>query len=209
MTSGPPSRTSRLGNDPIAVAAESAAAVDVANLQGECLALQRRCLELEKSHEHQRAVIGEMRSVTAMLAEQLSQNQSDLAYTQQQLEFVVVSLERERGVVADHTEQLRLFAGESSRRGGLYADAYGTETTTLLFVLAKWLYRPVVHLAKGIYTVLSPIIHTVQSLSLFNSEVSQRFSEVKVRTQWDMKSGDLLGRLQKGSLDPLSANTKK
>ncbi|EPY33450.1 hypothetical protein STCU_02212 [Strigomonas culicis] len=152
-------------------------------------------------HDRHRVIIDELRGHVARLEEHFTKSQSEMAYVQQQLEFVVVSLEKERGIVADHTEQLRLFAGEATRHGGL--DHGGAASKPLVLVLANWLYMPVIHFAKGFYTLLYPIINTAQSLSLFNSEVLQRYTNEHLRSRWNNeRKGDLLDMLQRGTYDP-------
>lgn len=171
-------------------------------------ALGAHCRHLERNQERHRVIIDDLRSHITKLEDHYSKGQADLAYAQQQLEYVVVSLEREHGILADHTEQLRLFAGES--RGNAGGDAGAQYNKSILLMVGGWLYMPVVHFAKGVYTLFAPIINTAQSLSLLNSEVLQRFADEHVRSRWgDARNGDLLGKLQKGSLDPPSVSNRK
>lgn len=180
----------------------------VAELTASVASLTARCRRLERHSERQRGMLEEVRVTVAKLEETVSKGQTELAYAQQQLEYVVVSLERERGIVADHTEQLRLFAGESRGRTGL--DANRRSAKSMLLLLGSWLYMPVVHFAKGVYTLLAPIITTAQSLSLLNSEVLQRFTDDGVRARWgNARNGDLLVKLQRGTLDPPSVSGRK
>ncbi|KAK7199078.1 hypothetical protein NESM_000876600 [Novymonas esmeraldas] len=168
--------------------------------------LSRRCRNIEVANERRRVIIEDLRTHVTRLEELFGKSQSDLAYAQQQLEFVVISLERQHGIVADHTEQLRLFAGESSSRGRTARHNDGQRS--LLLLVGNWLYAPVVHFAKGVYTLFSPIITTAQSLSLLNSDVVHRNSSTRLR--WAAaRKGDLLGMLQRGALDPDSATTRK
>ncbi|EAN96414.1 hypothetical protein C3747_54g247 [Trypanosoma cruzi] len=169
---------------------------------------KRRLKQVDKIIERQRVVVNDVRISTSRFEDMFTKTNSDLQYIQQQLEYVVVSLEKERGIVADHTEQLRLFAMESNRRDGRSADVLD-DGTSLLFWLATWLYRPLVHFAKGCYTLFSPLINTLQSLSLFNTDVLMRRSEIGVRLRHVETNEDLLKRLQKGSLDPTSLPKKK
>lgn len=168
--------------------------------------LSQRCSTLERAKERQRAAIDELKASVARLEELIGKNQHDFAYAQQQLEFVVMSLERQHGIVADHTEQLRLFAGESSTRVRSSTESAGSRP--LMLLIGNWIYTPVVHFAKGVYTLFSPIINTAQSLSLLNSEVLNR--NVTDRIRWAaVKKGELLGMLQKGFLDPDASPNRK
>ncbi|GET86848.1 hypothetical protein, conserved [Leishmania tarentolae] len=168
--------------------------------------LSRRCRQLEHASERKSVAIEDLRAHLTRLEELFSRSQSEMAYAQQQLEFVVMSLESQHGIVADHTEQLRLFAGESTHRG--YATTSGNSQRSLLLLMGNWLYTPVVHFAKGVYTLFSPIITTMQSLSLLNSDIMHRNNSEHLR--WGAaKEGNLLGMLQRGTLDPnLAANRK-
>ncbi|AYU77077.1 hypothetical protein conserved [Leishmania donovani] len=168
--------------------------------------LSRRCRHLENASERKSVVIEDLRAHVARLEELFGKSQGEMAYAQQQLEFVVMSLESQHGIVADHTEQLRLFAGESTHRG--YATTQGNAQRSLLLLMGNWLYTPVVHFAKGVYTLFSPIITTAQSLSLLNSDVLHRNASERLR--WGAaRKGDLLGMLQRGALDPDSAANRK
>lgn len=173
--------------------------------------LVRHFRNLERRFERQRAIVEDLRSHAVSLEEHQARLQSEMAYTQQQLEFVGVSLEREHDIVADHTEQLRLFARQTSRQQRT-GDHQTREGKSLFLILGDWLYLPLVYLAKGVYTLFSPIILTAQSLSLLNSEVLNRYDE-RIHTRWgDARTGDLLVMLQEGQLDPsapLGANKKK
>ncbi|RNF12582.1 uncharacterized protein Tco025E_06432 [Trypanosoma conorhini] len=166
-------------------------------------ATRRRLKQMEKALERQRVIVNEVRASTSRFEDTFTKTNSDLQYIQQQLEYVVVSLEKERGTVADHTEQLRLFAMESNRRDGRNAD-FSDDGTSMLLWLATWLYRPLVHFAKGCYTLLSPLLNTLESLSLFNTDVLVRRSESGSRLRHSETNEDLLKRLQKGTLDPTS-----
>ncbi|ORC83885.1 uncharacterized protein TM35_000541090 [Trypanosoma theileri] len=168
---------------------------------------KRRLKQIEKSLERQRVIVNEVRATSSRFEDTFAKTNSDLQYIQQQLEYVVINLEKERGIVADHTEQLRLFAMESNRRDGRVAEV-SDDGTSLLIWLATWLYRPLVHFAKGCYTLLSPLINTLQSLSLFNSDVLVRRNESGTRLRQTETNEDLLQRLQKGSLDPTSVVKK-
>ncbi|KAH9586647.1 hypothetical protein LSM04_003477 [Trypanosoma melophagium] len=168
---------------------------------------KRRIKQIEKSLERQRVIVNDVRATTSRFEDTFTKTNSDLQYIQQQLEYVVINLEKERGIVADHTEQLRLFAMESNRRDGRVAEV-SDDGTSLLLWLATWLYRPLVHFAKGCYTLLSPLINTLRSLSLFNSDVLVRRSESGTRLRPTETNEDLLQRLQKGSLDPTSVVKK-
>lgn len=181
---------------------------NIQQLQEVAEKLSVRCRRLERRQDRQSVVIDELRAHMAMLEEHFAKSQSDFAYAQQQLEYVAVGLEREHGIVADHTEQLRLFANESSRHG--VANDGNGDQRPLLFTLANWLYAPLVHFAKGVYTLFSPLIDTAQSLSLFNAEVLLQFSDQRARLRWqDARNGDLLQKLQRGVLDPNSGNARK
>lgn len=168
-------------------------------------AIARQLKQVEKNHERQRVVVNDARASTSRFEGTLTKMNSDIQYIQQQLEYVVISLEKEHGIVADHTEQLRLFAVESSRHDGRPADT-SDDGTLLLMWLATWFYRPLVHFAKGCYTLLSPLINTFRSLSLFSADVLVRRSETGTRLHRTETHGDLLKRLQKGSLDPTSVS---
>lgn len=171
-------------------------------LQSTVEQLTRRCRHLEVVSERKKVIIDDLRAHITRLEELFGKSQSDMAYAQQQLEFVVISLERQRGIVADHTEQLRLFAGESTQRGRTAAE--GPAQRSMLLLVGNWLYTPVVHFAKGMYSLISPIINTAQSLSLLNSDVLHRNAADRIR--WGAtKKGDLLGMLQRGVLDPDAA----
>ncbi|RNF06539.1 hypothetical protein TraAM80_03957 [Trypanosoma rangeli] len=170
-------------------------------------ATKRRLKQIEKILERQRVVVNEVRASTSRFEDMFTKTNSDLQYIQQQLEYVVITLEKERGTIADHTEQLRLFAMESNCRDGRNADALDDGTSMLLW-LATWLYRPLVHFAKGCYTLLSPLLNTLQSLSLFNTDVLVRRSESGARLRHVETNEDLLKRLQKGTLDPTSLKKK-
>lgn len=149
-----------------------------------------RCRHLERLVEKQRVA----------MEDRLSKSQAELTYAQKQLEFVVVNFEREHGIVADHTEQLRLLANQAARWRNLHNSDQGK--TSLLRELANWLYTPVVNFVKGIYTLLSPFINTVQSLSIMNSDVLQRHAEVKIRSRWgEATKGNLINLLRTGALD--------
>ncbi|KAG5509489.1 hypothetical protein JKF63_06194 [Porcisia hertigi] len=168
--------------------------------------LSRRCRHLENDSVRKRVVIDGLREHVAHLEALLSKTQREMAYAQQQLEFVVISLEKQHGIVADHTEQLRLFAGESTHRG--HEMMRGTAQRPFLLLIGNWLYTPLVYFAKGVYSLFSPIITTVQSLSLLNSDVLQRKSGDSFH--WDAaRKGDLLGMLQRGSLDPDSTSNRR
>lgn len=168
--------------------------------------LTRRCRQLEGVSERKRVVIEDLRAHVTRMEELFAKSQSDMAYAQQQLEFVVISLERQHGIVADHTEQLRLFAGESTQRG--WAANQSSPQRSLLLIIGNWLYTPVVHFAKGVYTLMSPIVTTAQSLSLLNADVLHRNSSDRLR--WGAaQKGDLLGMLQRGALDPDAAAGRK
>ncbi|CAD2220149.1 hypothetical protein, conserved [Angomonas deanei] len=166
--------------------------------------LSKRCQYLEKVQDRQRVITEDLRNHIAKLEEHFAKSSTELTYAQQQLEFVVISQEREHGVVADHTEQLRLFAGEAGRYGANSAKA---EAKPFILILANWLYTPVVQFVKGIYTLFFPFINTTQSLSLFNSGVLQRYTASQTRARWEqMRKGDLLEMLQTGTLDPTVHN---
>ncbi|KAG5509905.1 hypothetical protein GH5_07752 [Leishmania sp. Ghana 2012 LV757] len=168
--------------------------------------LSKRCRHLENESERRRVIIDDLRAHVTRLEELFGKSQCEMAYAQQQLEFVVMSLESQHGIVADHTEQLRLFAGVSTNRG--YAMTQRNAQRSLLLLIGNWLYTPVVHFAKGVYTLFSPIITTAQSLSLLNSDVLHRNSSDRLR--WGAaRKGDLLGMLQRGALDPDSAASRK
>ncbi|XQJ25545.1 hypothetical protein NXY56_001484 [Leishmania guyanensis] len=168
--------------------------------------LSRRCRHLENTNERRSVVIDDLRARVTRLEELFGKSQGEMAYAQQQLEFVVMGLESQHGIVSDHTEQLRLFADESTHRG--CATVQGSAQRSLLLLIGNWLYTPVVHFAKGMYTILSPIITTAQSLSLLNSDVLHRNSSNRLR--WGAaRKGDLLAMLQRGALDPDSAANRK
>ncbi|KPA76577.1 hypothetical protein ABB37_07861 [Leptomonas pyrrhocoris] len=168
--------------------------------------LARRCRHLEAAVERKKVVIDDLRAHVTRLEELFGKSQNDTAYAQQQLEFVVINLERQRGIVADHTEQLRLFAGESTQRGRNASERQAQRS--VLLHMGNWLYAPVVHFAKGVYSLFSPIINTAQSLSLLNSDVLHRSAADRIR--WGTtKKGDLLGMLQRGVLDPDASAKRK
>ncbi|KAG5483965.1 hypothetical protein LSCM1_05815 [Leishmania martiniquensis] len=178
----------------------------IQHLQGAIEQLSRRCRHLENESERRRVVIDDLRAQVTRLEELFGKSQCEMAYAQQQLEFVVMSLESQHGIVSDHTEQLRLFAGVSTHRG--LATEQRNAQRSLLLLFGNWLYTPVVHFAKGVYTLFSPIITTAQSLSLLNSDVLHRNSSDRLR--WGAaRKGDLLGMLQRGALDPDSAAIRK
>lgn len=169
--------------------------------------LMRQVRNVELAHERNRVATDDLRSQVAHMEILLSKNQTELVYAQQQLEFVVMTLERERGIIAGHTEQLRLFAGETSKRSKS-ASGQGDRKPTLL-VIANWLYGPLLHFTKGVYTLFSPIISTAQSLSLLNSEVLQRREGESSARLGETRKGDLLVMLQRGLLDPISVSRRK
>jgi hypothetical protein len=175
-------------------------------LQNAVEQLSRRCRHLEIAVERKKVIIEDLRTHVTRLEELFGKSQSDMAYAQQQLEFVVISLERQHGIVADHTEQLRLFAGESTQRGRTAAE--GPAQRSMLLLVGNWLYTPVVHFAKGMYSLISPVINTAQSLSLLNSDVLHRSTADRIR--WGTtKKGDLLEMLQRGVLDPDATANRK
>ncbi|AAZ12651.1 uncharacterized protein TEOVI_000040700 [Trypanosoma equiperdum] len=172
------------------------------NLEETMESIKRRLSQLEKCVERQRVAINEVRTNTSPFDDLLTKTNGDIQSIQQQLEYVVISLERERGIVTDHTEQLRLFVRESTRRDGGRSGLSDSDPS-FLFLLATWLYRPVVDFANGCYVLLSPLIGTLQSLSLFNPDVQVRQTESGVYLNNAQPSEDLLSRLQKGQLDPV------
>ncbi|CCW61047.1 unnamed protein product [Phytomonas sp. EM1] len=178
--------------------AEASAGVDCARA---CIeSLDRRFKHLERSAERQMAGFSALHSHVSRLDEKFEKNQVDLSYAQNQLEFVVVTLERLSGIVTNHTEQLRLFAGESGRRGAERTTTH--EPKKLILTLAGWLYVPLVYFVKGIYTLLSPVITTAQSLSLFNSDVRRRLPENLPQPRWGNAGNlNLLEMLRCGSFD--------
>lgn len=180
----------------------------LAELQNQYQELAKKNASLEIANEKYRATIHDFRSKLVRMEDLFAKSQADMAYTQQQLQGVIIGLERQHGIVADHTEQLRLFAGESSKRGA-FGNTLG-EGKPLLLIIVDWLYSPLVHFVKGLYTLFSPIINTAQSLSLFNSELQMNYSDDTGKGRWWSQSekGDLLGMLQSGALDPIAARKK-
>ncbi|KAG8343183.1 hypothetical protein ERJ75_000826600 [Trypanosoma vivax] len=168
---------------------------------------RRRVIQLERNFERQRAALGEVRGSVSRFEDFISKTTSDIQSIQRQLEHVVISLERERGIITDHKEQLRLFARESTHRDIRRTDV-SEGSTSFLFFLASWLYRPLVHFANGCYTLLSPLINTIRSLSIFNSDVLIRRADVGTRLHDTQTDEDLLSRLQKGLLDPIAVLKK-
>nr|CCC91673.1 conserved hypothetical protein [Trypanosoma congolense IL3000] len=198
------------GPRPAAVSSEAtpvALCEAVRNVEENMEGLKRRLAQAERNIERQRIAINEMWTNTSPFEDLITKTNGDIQSIQQQLEYVVISLERERGVITDHTEQLRLFARESIRRDGYDPGFSGTDTS-YLFVVATWLYRPLVDFANGCYVLLSPIINTLQSLSLFNSDVVARQEKSGVCLNNKEPEEDLLVRLQKGLLDPTPTPTK-
>lgn len=132
---------------------------------------------------------------------------SDLAYTQQQLESVMISLEREHDLIADHVERLRLVANESMKNRS--KNETHKSSTRFLVLFFRWLYTPAMHLAKGVYTLVSPLIYTFNSLSLFNSDILYRYSNASVEEELQTKEirrENMLKMLQQGKLDPSSVS---
>ncbi|CCW68023.1 unnamed protein product [Phytomonas sp. Hart1] len=169
--------------------------------------LNRRFRQIEKTIERQLTGVGALHSHISRLEGRFEKSQVDLAHAQNQLELILVNLERLGGIVTNHTEQLRLFVRESGRRGPERTTV--REPKNLTLSLAGWLYVPLVYFFKGIYTLLSPVIITAQSLSLFNSAVEQRLPKNYPRPQQgDAWNRDLLSMLQDGSFDLASAPTK-
>lgn len=167
---------------------------DVDKLRAQARALKTTCDRLRSQLETTNGQIQRTEDRSGKLF-------SDMAYTQQQLESVIGSLERERDIVADHTERLRILADES-RFSSLRNSS--SSSHTLLATLTHWLYTPTMHLVKVAYSLISPIAYTLHSLSLFNSEVSRQYAIfAEHEDEGTERKDDLLTQLQMGTFDPL------
>lgn len=178
-------------------------------LRGELSKLRAQGRALKVSSDRQRTQLESLNSQMQRVEERSSKFFVDLAYTQQQLESVIASLEREHDIVADHTERLRLFADESTRSRDRRNMA--NSTRSFLVILTHWLYTPTMHLIKGFYSLISPIVYTLHSLSLFNSDILYRFANPseEENISRDNRKDDLLTMLQTGKLDPASVARKE
>lgn len=165
---------------------------------------QSRALRI--SSDRQRSQIESINSQIQRLDEKASKLYVDLTYTQQQLESVIASVEREHDIVADHSERLRLFADESTRNRDRQSTTHPSRS--FLLVLTHWLYTPTMHLIKGIYSIVSPLVYTIHSLSLFNADILYHFAESgeEENVAHAIRKDDLLSMLQNGKLDPYSSS---
>ena len=100
------------------------------------------------------------------LEESLVKIRSDHSYAQLLLENLAAVVEKEKGVVSEHTEQLRFFATQSRQQ-----RADGSSSRSLYYAALTWLYTPFLLFVKGLWLVLQPILMTMRSLSLFNAAV--------------------------------------
>eukprot|EP00796_Vickermania_ingenoplastis_P007100 gene7099-5034_t len=178
------------------------------DVKGDLNKLRAQSRALKSSSDRQRAQMENLTTQIQRADERSSKLHADLAYTQQQLEYVIASLEREHDIVADHAERLRLFADESSRN----RDRRNASSASRSFVLlvSGWLYTPAMHLAKGVYSLVSPLVYTIHSLSLFNSDILYRYSHSSDEDPCarDNRKDDLFMLLQMGKLDPPSVVKK-
>ena len=91
---------------------------------------------------------------------------SDSSYAQLLLENLAATVEKEKGLVSEHTEQLRYFANQSRQQ-----QRSEGSSRSLYYVAVTWLYTPFLLLVKGLWLVFQPLVMTMRSLSLFNSDV--------------------------------------
>lgn len=145
------------------------------------------------------------------IEERSSKFNSDMIYTQQQLEAVIASLEKEHDIIADHGERLRLVTDKNTKNRT--SALHNQSSPVILVLLTQWLYTPAMHLIKGTYSVFSPVVYTFHSLSLFNSNIHKNPSpgvgddERFLRDTGDMN--DVFNMLQMGKLDPQLVNPNK
>ena len=128
--------------------------------------------------EAQVTVLGEeLKRLDALL----SKTRMEGAYVQQQVEGITATVERDRGAVAEHTDQLRYLV--NTKR----IDGVGPSSSTV-FALGSYLFRPAMHFAQGLYAALRPVVETCNSMTLFNSSLSQQIDEDKFVTYEVRKS---------------------
>ncbi len=143
---------------------------------------------------------------------------ADAAYVQLLLEALATSMEKEKGIVSEHTEQLRFFATHSQQR------TVGSGRS-MYYVAVAWMYTPFLLFLKGVWLIFQPLVQTFRSLSLLNSAVLQEQQQrhddatddespdeqqqLQLRKKGSSQrdpATSLLARLQQGALDP---NKKK
>lgn len=180
----------------------------IIELKEDVVKLRSQSRALKSSSDRLRAQMETLYSQVQRMDDRSNKFHSDLTYTQQQLESVIGSLEREHDIIADHAERLRLVADENSK----YRDKrYSSNSTqSLLVILTLWLYTPAMYLVKGVYSLLSPLVYTVHSLSLFNSDIIYKLSNFAAEeepTTRDIRRDNLFTMLQNGKLDPPSVTS--
>lgn len=178
---------------------------EIIELKEDVNKLRSQSRALKTSSDRLRSQMEALSTQVQRMEDKSNKFHSDLSYTQQQLESVIGSLEREHDIIADHAERLRLVADENSKQRDKRNSINSTQS--LMVVLSLWLYTPTMHLVKGVYSLISPLVYTVHSLSLFNSDIIYKLSSLSTddepRTR-DVRQDNLLFMLQHGKLDPPS-----
>lgn len=178
--------------------------------QGEIGKLHSEVNNLRKLSSRTGSQVNNILAQIQRIEERCSKFNSDMIYTQQQLESVIASLEKEHDIIADHGERLRLVTDKNNKNRG---STSRNKSAPVVLVLTRWLYAPLTNLIKGTYSIFSPVVYTFHSLSLFNSNISktnspdsgddERFSQ----NAGDMN--DIFSMLQTGKLDPKLVNPSK
>lgn len=165
---------------------------------------------IKNNYSRTNAQINGLQNQVQRIEDRYSKFNADLVYTQQQLETVIASLEKEHNIIADHSERIRLFTDKNTKNNN---SSKLSHSSPFLVLLSQWLYVPVMHLIKGTYSVISPVVYTFHSLSLFNSNISrQGSSPLGESDRFSRSSGgmnDVFNLLQMGKLDPMDVNASK
>lgn len=127
--------------------------------------LSQRVVGTETRLDVQSRAIDDAKDKLSKHDEHLGTLRADAAYVQHLLEALSATVEREKGVVSEHTEQLRYFAHHSRQ---LRAEKGGP---SMYYIVVTWLYTPFLLFLKGVWLIFQPIVMTFRSLSLFSSVV--------------------------------------
>ncbi len=174
--------------------------------------LTQKLAATESRLDSQSRVADDMRERLAKQEELLAKMRADAAYVQLLLENLATSVEKEKGLVSEHTEQLRFFAHHSR------AQRSEGSSRSLYYIAVTWLYTPFLLFLKGAWLIVQPLVMTLRSLSLFNSAVLLEQQQTDETTDPADEDGSddqlqpkqrrggaatsLLSKLQQGALDP-------
>jgi hypothetical protein len=87
----------------------------------------------------------------------------DLSHLTQQLEQAAVKHEVERSRVSDQQEQIKYLTAQVTS----WRHAQLSPTQATYWAMAGWVYVPLLHLLRGMWVIVHPLLATLQHLTLF------------------------------------------